>query len=295
MKRIKFPPFIDMIIVDDASTIRELANDTRIDRSFKLRPLINGAILKRALVNLSYNGAHFPHMTPKNDAQRSIRQNDLWNLYNARSIVMASGPGELEPLAQWIREENNDQESGVLVQQIFGQFFNPGFHATAESWKAALILREDANSMNLLKMIWWQFLGKARNAKKLLGSMVNDDIYAMHAIAVASHNMVAAVHILKNLYADKVSRNNTTPEQAVQLSLSPPPRVFRQALEKGAAGGCPFSKNTLLLLRLKDADKNKKANDLIFMKDSWSRCPAEQWVPAVIAGTWKRVMANATE
>jgi hypothetical protein len=49
MKRTKLFPFIDVVEVDNATTIRELANDTRIDRNFKLRPLINGAILKRAV------------------------------------------------------------------------------------------------------------------------------------------------------------------------------------------------------------------------------------------------------
>lgn len=292
MKRIKFFPFIDVVIVDDASAIREMANDARIDRSFKLRPLINGVLLKRALVNLTFKGAVFPLMRPKNDAERAKRQDELWNMYNARATFMATGPDELESLARWIRQEHNEHEPGVLVQQIFGQFFNRDFHATAETWNAALVIREDANSMNLPKMLWWQYLGKARKAKEKLGLLFNDNIYAIHAVAIASHNMVAAVRILKNLYADQSSRYSITPERAVQLSLSPPPRVIRQALEKGAAAGCPFSKNTLLLFKLKDADQDKKASDLIFMNDSWSRCPAEQWVPAVLAGVWKRVLAG---
>jgi hypothetical protein len=241
---------------------------------------------------LSYKGAHFPHMTPRNDVERIKRKTELWNAYNAQAIRMASGPEELEPLAAWIQNETDHHEPGVLVQQVFGQFFYPGFCATEESWNAALILKEGANSMNYPKMFWWKITGKVRKAKELLGAMLNEDIYAMHASAIAAHNMVGALRVLKRLYAEQTTRNNTSTEKAVELSLSPPPKVFRQALEKGSANGCPFSKNTLLLLKLKDANKNKNANDLIFMKGAWSQCPAEQWVPAVIKGVWKRALSN---
>jgi hypothetical protein len=166
----------------------------------------------------------------------------------------------------------------------------PAFHATTESWEAALIFHEDASSTNLLKMVWWQLLGKARRAKKLLGSMVNEDIVAMHGIGVALHNLVASVHKIRLLYEDSTTKKSLTPEKAVDLNLSAPPVVLRQASSKGSAGGCPFSKFTLLMLKLKEANQDNKAKDLIFMTNSWSRCPAERWIPAVIAGIWTKLM-----
>jgi hypothetical protein len=289
MRRIRFGPFADKIIVDDAETIRALAADERIDRRFVLRPLFNGILLGRLLRNLSYKGVHFPHMTPRNDAERVDRHDRLWEGFNARSAGMAKGPEELEALAKWIRQETNE-EPGVLVQQLIGHFFKPDFRATMESWQAALTLREDAVSKNLPKMLWWQATGKARRAKELLGLMVNDDIVAMHGIAVASHNLVATVRRLRSFYANESTRNSLTPEMAVEQSLSAPPVVYRQALSAGAVAGCPYSKFTLFLLRLKDANLNNQAKDMVFMTGTWSRCPAEQWIPAVIAGTWERVI-----
>jgi hypothetical protein len=289
VKRIRFNPFTDKIIVNDAETIRALATDERIDRRFILRPPFNGLILGRLLRNLSYKGVHFPHMTPKNDAARMYRHTRLWEAFNARSVAMAQGPEELEALAKWIRQETNE-EPGILVQQLIGQFFKQDFRATPESWQAALTLREDAVSKNLPKMLWWQVTAKAQRAKELLGSIVDDDIVAMHGIAVASHNLVATVRRLRSFYADESARNSLTPEMAVEQSLSAPPVVYRQALSAGAAAGCPYSKFTLFLLQLKDANQDNQAKDMVFMTDTWSRCPAEQWIPAVIAGTWKRVI-----
>lgn len=271
------------IIVDDPALIRALAADERIDRRFVLWPPLNGLFLGRLLYNLSYRGAHFPHMTAKNDAERIARHDELWAAFNAKATAMAEGPEELEPLASWIRQET-DGEAGVLVQQLIGQFFKPDFQATPESWQAALTLREDATARNLPKILWWRLTGKANQAKKLLGSLLDENIVAMHGIAVAAHNLVATANRLRDFYRSEAMRKTLTPEKAVELSLSAPPVVYRQALLDGAAKGCPYSKSTLFLLKLKDAG----AKDLIFMSGTWSRCPAEQWIPAVIAGAWKR-------
>jgi hypothetical protein len=279
------------IIIDDAQAIRELAADDNVDRAFVLRPLANGLLLGRLLRNLSYKGMHFPHMTARNDAGRVKRHDLLWEAFNAKAEGMAEGPEELEPLAQWIRQEIDD-EPGVLVQQVIGRFFKTDFMATPESWQAALILREDAISKNLPKMLGWQLTGKARRAKALLGSVVNEDIVAMHGIAVAAHNLVATIRLLRSLYADEATRKTVTPETAVERSLSAPPVVYRQALSAGAAAGCPYSKFTLFVLKLKDANKDQQAKDMVFMTGTWSRCPAEQWIPAVIAGAWRRSLQH---
>ena len=125
-------------------------------------------------------------MTARDNAARKTRHDQLWEAFNARAADMAQGPAGLEALAALIRNEGNEQEAGVLVQQVIGQFFEPDFKATPESWQAALTLREDAVSNNIAKMLWWQVTGKARHAKELLGAMVDDNIVAMHGISRGS-------------------------------------------------------------------------------------------------------------
>ncbi|WCT13244.1 hypothetical protein [Mucilaginibacter jinjuensis] len=277
------------IVVDDAATIRALATDERIDRRFVFWPPLNGLLLGRLLRNLSYQGTHFPHMTPKNDAARITRYTQLWEEFNTRAAAMANGAEELEPLAAWIRQET-DGEPGILVQQVIGSVFKPDFCATAESWQAAIALREDATSKNLPKLFWWQLTGKANRAKKLLGTLLDDDIVAMHGVAVAAHNLVATLRQLRALYA---TGERLTPEEAVEQTLSAPPVVYRQALAAGAVAGCPYSRFTLFLLKLKDANKGQQAKDMVFMSGTWSRCPAERWIPAVISGIWVRAQLKS--
>jgi hypothetical protein len=280
MKRTKSGGIADIITVDDAATIRALAADERIDRNFA-----GGPIPRRILRTLCYRGVPFPHMTTRNDAARRLRHDELWEAFNAKAAAMADGPGELEALARWIRGET-EQEAGVLIQDMIGRFFKPDFQATPESWRAALILREGANAKNPFRQLWWRLTGKIERAKALLGAATDGNLVAMHGIAVAAHNLVATAGKLKSFYADEAMRKTLTPETAVEQSLSAPPVVYRQALANGAAAGCPYSKTTLFLLKLKDAG----AKDLVFMSGTWSRCPAETWIPAVIAGTWKRVI-----
>ncbi len=273
-----------ILTISDADTIRALAADDRIDRDFT-----GGPIPRRVLRALSYRGVPFPHMTTRNDAARQLRHDELWAAFNARSPVMADGPEELEALAQWIRGET-DGQVGLLVQNVIGRFFKPDFRATAETWRAALTLREAANTKSPLRQLWWRLTGKVKRAKALLGAATGENLVAMHGIAVAAHNLDATMDSLRSFYANETVRKTLTPEMAVEKSLNAPPVVYRQALVDGAAAGCPYSKSTLFLLKLKDV----RAKDMIFMSGTWSRCPAEPWIPAVIAGTWKRAIRPTT-
>jgi len=178
-----------------------------------------------------------------------------------------------------------------LVQQVVGSIFSDQFKATSESWAAAITLDAAVRSKNVPKMLWWKITGKVRKAKRLLSAMVNNDLSGVHGTGVALHNIVTSIRLMRTYYADEKMRKSLTPEQAADQCLSPPPVVLRQAKASGEVSGCPFSKYSLLLLKLGDGNKDKQSKDLIFMTSSWSRCPAEKWVPAVLAGVWKMATA----
>ena len=56
----------------------------------------------------------------------------------------------------------------------------------------------------------------------------------------------------------------------------------------GELQGNQFSNNSLFILNIGDAAKMEGAGRLVFMRGSWSSCPAEQWVPAMLEGVWLR-------
>jgi hypothetical protein len=67
---------------------------------------------------------------------------------------------------------------------------------------------------------------------------------------------------------------------------------MRQATSEGKIGGCPFTRQTLFILGLSEARKRADSKDMVFLENSWSRCPADTWVPALFEGVWKRATEN---
>ena len=83
-----------------------------------------------------------------------------------------------------------------------------------------------------------------------------------------------------------------SPREAANRCLAAPISIYRQATVAGELRGCPFSDGSLFVLNIGDAAKLEGAGRLVFMRDSWSSCPAERWVPALLEGVWLRANAQ---
>jgi hypothetical protein len=75
---------------------------------------------------------------------------------------------------------------------------------------------------------------------------------------------------------------------AARRCLFAPAAVLRQAASGGSINGCPFSRHTLLVLELEKVRQSANDEAMVFLAQSWSRCPADGWVPALFEGVWKR-------
>lgn len=289
MKRRRVPGLVDLFEVSDPAEIKALARDTRIDRRFETRTCpINWLLLKRSLKVLSFGGRRFPTMTPRDDAQRAHRQQELWSNLSERAAVIKTGTDELEPLANWVGGVGSDEQLGILVQQLLGQLFSRQFVATQESWTAAQTLVAAPRSKNLPKMAWWFIGGKVSRSKRLLAGMVNGDLSAVNAIGIAAHNVVKSLRHMRLLYADAGVRSGLSAEAAAEQSLFAPVSIYRQATVSGELDGCAYSQNSLFVLAIGKASQRAAGRSLVFMDESWSQCPANLWVPAMLQGVWRR-------
>ena len=289
MKRRRIPGLIDLLEVSDPGEIKTLARDPNLDRRFETATCpVNSLLLKRSLEVLSFRGRRFPTMMPRDDVQRASRQQELWNSLSEKAPSIQSGPDELEPLADWVRGVGADAQVGILVQQLLGQLFSRNFAATEESWSAAKILVAAPRSKNLPLILWWFVSGKVTRAKRLLAGMVNDDLSAVNAIGIAVHNVVKSIRHMRALYANVEVRSGLSPEAAAEQSLFAPVSLYRQAVAAGRLGGCPYSRHSLFVLSIGKASQQAEGRPLVFMDESWSRCPANFWVPAMLQGVWKR-------
>ena len=293
MKRRKISGLIDLFEVSDPREIEALASDPRLDREFAGGGCpVNWLLLKRSLMALSLGGRRFPTMMPRDDTQRALRQQELWSSLSERAAIVKSGPSELEPLANWVRGNGPDVEIGIHVQQLLGRLFSSQFVATEESWSAAKTLVAAPRLNNPLKLAWWWLSGTVTRAKRLLAGMVSDDLSAVNAIGIAAHNVVKSIRHMRALYADETNRLALTAENAAEQSLFAPVSLYRQATADGQLGDCPFSRNSLFVLAIGEAALQPAGRSLVFMDDTWSRCPASVWVPAMLEGVWKRACAS---
>ena len=167
--------------------------------------------------------------------------------------------------------------------------------ATEESLAAARMVLEAVSSSNVLKTLWWRISGRLERAKTLLASMANGDLTAVNAMITARQLIVDGLHKMRQLAADPALRSSITTDAAVDECLFAPTTVVRQAKTSGEVGGCPFRRGSLFILGLGSASKGAANRDLVFLSQSWSRCPAEKWVPALLEGVWTRVSATLHE
>jgi hypothetical protein len=296
MKRKKVPGIVNIIKVNQPEEIAALAQDSRIDRQFSLRTCpINGLLLLRWLAVLSFNGRRFPTMVRRDSAKRQEDRDKLWNSLNEKIPAISNGPEELEAIANWVRGVGADAEIGMLVQQLLGRLFSPDFVASEESWSAAQMVVAAPRSRKIFTVLGWFIAGKLGRSKRLLAGMVGGDLSAMNAIGIAVHNVVKGIRHMRSLYADRAGDgrgSNLSPQEAAERCLFAPYSLYRQATAPGELGGCPFSKNSLFILEIGEASQGKGGRPLVFMDDTWSQCPAARWVPAMLAGVWRRAIGD---
>ena len=296
MKPTYYPGITDIVIVTDPAEIRTISNDSRLDREFSGHgPVRNVLLLRKILRIFSFNGRLIAPLLPRTSPGRAAAQNELWSRLSVKADEVKQGPAELEPLAEWVRGIGTADKLGLLVQQSFGRLFVETFTATEESLAAGRMVLEAASSSNFLKMLWWRISGRLERAKTLLASMVNGDLAGALAMITARQLVVDGLYKMRQLAADPVMRSSLTAGVAADECLFAPDTVVRQATTSGKVGGCPFRKGTLFILALGSASKGAANRDLVFLRQSWSRCPAEKWVPALLEGVWTRSVAKRHE
>src|SRR6202041_461898 len=154
---------------------------------------------------------------------------------------------------------------------------------------------EAASSSNILKMLGWCISGRLERAKTLLASMVNGDLSGVIATIAARQLIVDGLHKMRQLAADPAVRSSITTDAAADECLFSPITVVRQAKTSGEVSGCPFRRGSLFIFGLRSASQGAANRDIVFLNQSWSRCPAEKWVPALLEGVWTRVSATLHE
>jgi len=293
MKRIHIPFLVDIVSSDDPVEIEAFAQDPKLDRAYADHSILtNGKIIQRVRDTLQIDGNPFPTVAPKDAPGRAAAQDALWSRLSALAPVYSAGPDELETLAAFVRGESPEDTCGLLVQQVVGRLFVPGFTATEASWNAAVLLDRAPRTMDPAVLAVWALTKQVDQAKQTLSDMVGGDLAAVHAIGIALHNIVSGVNLMRELYSDASTRAGMSPEIAGSRCIFAPATIIRQPTAPDTLHTCELETGTLVLMNLQAANEKSPNSDIAFLRKTWSQCPAEQWVPALLEGIWTRACAT---
>jgi hypothetical protein len=123
-------------------------------------------------------------------------------------------------------------------------------------------------------------------AQQVLGRLFQNDFTATPESWAAAQVLV--VRQMRSLYADVDTRKALSAEAAAGRCLRAPVSVYRQSTAKGTLNGTAFPRNSLFVLEIGTASQLDHGRSLVFMEESWSRCPASTWIPAMLEGVWRR-------
>lgn len=295
MKRIRIPGLMDVLFSGNAREIEMLAQDPKLDRSYSDRSLpLNAYVLGRVRKTLQIGGKPFPTVAARDAEGRGAAQAALWARLNAGSPSLSAGLDEVESLAAFVRGEGSAEACGPLVQEVVGRLFAPDFKATSASWDAAVVLDKAPRTMNPALLAWWAATRRVERSKQLLSGMVQGDLAAVHAVGIALHNIVSGVKLMRQLFKNPSDRCALSPEAAGRRCLFAPASVLRQPTAPVSSVRGELTTKTLVLFKLQDANANSPDRDVAFLRETWSRCPAEQWVPALLEGVWRRACRPPT-
>lgn len=283
-RALRVPLLADLLVAEKPDAIRALAGEARLDRGVPVHaPLVNRMIARRVADVLQLEGRPLPSAAPRGAPGRAEARDAL----EARLAGQSAEGEHLEALAEHVAGRSG-RALGPLAQEVVGRLFAAGFRANEKTWQAARLLDEATRSFNPLRRLAWAVSGRVHDARRLLAREVGGDPAALHTVAIAVHNLVVSFERMRALAAGPGGFARYTPEEAASLCLAAPPRVLRHATARGATAHGEFRAGTLVVFCLEAARARSLAHDIAFLTGSWSRCPAQAWVPALLAAVWQR-------
>lgn len=287
-RAIRVPCLVDLLLVEEADAIRALAGEARLDRGVPLAaPPVNRMIAGQVAAVLQLDGRPLPSAAPRDAPGRAEARDALEALLAGRPAAEA----HVDALADHVAGRRG-RTLGPLVQEVVGRLFAPGFQASEETWQAALLLDAATRSFNPIRRLLWAITGRVNDARRRLAQQTGGDPAALHGVAIAVHNLVASLERMRALAAAPGGFTRYTPPEAATLALAAPPLVLRRATAPGSTAPATFRAGTLVVFRLEAARARTLAHDIAFLSETWSRCPAQAWVPALLEAVWQRAAAG---
>jgi hypothetical protein len=291
--RIRVPGIVDVVVVTDRSSINSAVHSPFLDRQFvPAGPPLNRLLLSRVRRALTVDGKRLPSIAPRDDRERSAGQATLQERLNKLDDDKVVDSETLQAIVDAIRRKSDDTSIAIAAQQAAGRWFATDYVADARSWQAACELHAAVSSKNIPYVLYLFFSGKLRQAQRTLGERVKDDRAAIHATGIAVHNLVRGFTTMQQIWREESIRHRLSDDAVLGRCLFAPENVLRQAATKGASSIGDVEPGTLVILSLETARARDPGDDISFLSQSWSHCPAGMAVVRLFRVVWLKLKAD---
>ncbi len=283
-RRIRIPLLIDLVLVDDLGQIAELDAHPELTRVVQhAGPLGNRLLSRRIARAFAIGPRPLPTFTDRTDASRARRQRELETRLAAPPNDL-DGP-EVETMVRYVRGQGDPERVGIAVQTVFGRLFEPTYRASAESYRAACLVRDFPRALPP-RSWWWAVSGTLARGQRRLAAVAGGDPPAIHAITNTVHNVVETLTRMRALAAG--SGRGVPAGEAVARCLAAPPALLRWCTRATRLPGLgkPLRRGTLVMMRLDRAHDALRDAASPFLVGQWNQCPAHRYVTALLEHVW---------
>ena len=182
--RIRVPPLVDVLLVDDPAHMAALSSHESVSRD--LLPdggWLNAFVHARTYGTFTVGGTPLAVFAGRGAPGRAARREVL----ETRLKGTALDPVDVAALARYVAGAEPPAPIGVLAQGAIGRLFFADYVASEESYRAATTVA----SMNPVRMIRGALTGEHERSRRLLWQLAREDLECIHATTLAVHGVAA--------------------------------------------------------------------------------------------------------
>ncbi len=290
-RHIRYAGLASIVVVDDDKEIDALLDSPDLDRTYDLKgPPLNRLMISRLRHALFRDGRALLSFAPRGDQNRAAAQSALTKRLDALTEQQPWAPEAITAMASYAATgTDRDTALAALTYAMAYPFLTPetADHPFEPAKFGHLfgLFQTLQQARSPWKGLLSRLLGADRHASREILKTLNGDDYGLHAVGITLANSVPILGHIREHFADPARARN----ENLQLDWSKvrvaPVAVTRQNKAPcklpGISGDIPA--NSLILFKMRQAQRPESAAGFEFASKHWSFCPASRYVEAVFA------------
>lgn len=283
--RARIPGLLDIVAVRHAEQIKWLNDRAEIVRTLDPQTSWLHRLLHQQLMQdlRLPDGTPLPAFLDRNDPKRARRQKELEDQFD--ELRGLPGP-ERDKIAAFVSGKRTDGDIGVTVQHWCGRLFHSSYRASEGTYAAGKLLADWVTSPPW-KTLFLHLTGRLAEAKREVFEAARGDSYCVHATTIGMRHITEAVQNLRRA-ALRPDKRRLAPDEILRECLVVPPALVRTCTANVDVPFLdqPLTSKSLVIFLTASAYKESGDDDVAFLAEGWSACPARDVVPEMLRAVW---------